>query len=168
MRKLNNQKGFVHHLVIVGLVVLLVVGGAGYLVWKRRVSNSASAATGGYLAVLTTNDYNVTSQLYMCKQSIDSPYGPLWKLNFYSTVKDNYKAGPPGGGRIASGGNFRVRTLRNGSKEIHNKSTGTISTGKSSSTQTVFASKILDEKIYAKDKSMNEKVISFASMGTCR
>jgi len=71
MKKLN-QKGIAHHLLIVGIAVLVVsaVGFAGFRVYKSKNSDSAKAA--GYAQVLYGgSDY---PSVYACKVSSTDAY----------------------------------------------------------------------------------------------
>jgi len=91
MKKLS-QKGIAHHLMIVGIAVLVVaaVGFAGFRVYKGKNSDSAKAAS-----YTTIASWRNGSTLKACKKPISSGYGALWEVKLIATnpVKSTEKVG---------------------------------------------------------------------------
>src|SRR3989344_1217437 len=77
---------------MLGVLVLSVASYAGYGYWKKH-ELKARASSNTYLgAVGTGGPSYMTYKVYACKDSVNSSFGPLWRLRI-TTISD--KAAPP-------------------------------------------------------------------------
>lgn len=80
MRLQKNQKGIAHHLLLVvtAVFVLGAVGFAGFKVYKSK--NDVNAKAAGWTSMGIGGGSEGIISISGCKQSVNSAYGPLWKV----------------------------------------------------------------------------------------
>ena len=70
MKHRINQKGLGHHILLIVVAVVAVVGASGYFVWQRQKDTTASAATLAYISRQYTGiNYPYGIQFYGCRNS---------------------------------------------------------------------------------------------------
>lgn len=73
-QKKLNQKGIGHHLTLMVVAVIAVVGASGFLIWQRQTKNEIDARAAGlsYIAPNSSRD-QVTSREYMKMYACKNP-----------------------------------------------------------------------------------------------
>lgn len=88
MKKIN-QRGVAHHGLIAIIIVLAVINGAGYVVWKSQSSNVASADNWTDLSGVGGESLKDDSRIMACKYEISSGSNKGWGVRAQA-YNENY------------------------------------------------------------------------------
>lgn len=88
MKKIN-QRGVVHHGLIALIVVVAVIAGAGYFVWQRQDTKTASAANWTNLSGVGGVSLKDDSRILACKYSVNTEKGKSWVVRMQA-LNENY------------------------------------------------------------------------------
>jgi len=88
MKKLT-QKGVAHHGLVVLVLVLAVLGGAGYFVWQKQPAKKASAANWTDLSGVGGVSLKDDSRILACKKAVSTGSGKSWVVELQAH-NENY------------------------------------------------------------------------------
>lgn len=84
-----KQSGVAHHGLVALILVLAVIAGAGYFVWQRQDSKTASAANWTDLSGVGGVSLKDDSKILACKRLVDTDAGKSWVVKLQA-LNENY------------------------------------------------------------------------------